>query len=292
MKILLVGLAACVPLALYYAMTLRHGARAAQVWHVDTKFLAYVVYELTGMGGIGLSYAELREIARSPQLASELSHHLPQLILPVAQSGLLLAVIFLGLRRRAKTAEQPLLSGISFVLLFTAGVFAAGSFLLQKAFWARHYAPVFPIYVTLLGLAIAGVWQNLRPWLRLLPSLVCVLLVWSALNIRFAPSLRKEDYRSAAQFTKSAIAEGKTVWWMAGGYPAAYYRTYVRPDKLEAGSAYQAFCAPDVSVLPLPDYIVMNRTDLVDPVGTVQKLIAENHYTVAARYQAFTIWTR
>jgi len=36
---------------------------------------------------------------------------------------------------------------------------------------------------------------------------------------------------------------------------------------------------------------ILNKPDLHDPNGTAQKIIAENHYTVAARFQAFTIWT-
>ncbi len=70
--ILLGGLLACLPLAIYYLTTLQRGVKGSQMWSVDLKFVLYVFYELTGMGGIGLSPLEIRSLARSPQLAHEL----------------------------------------------------------------------------------------------------------------------------------------------------------------------------------------------------------------------------
>ena len=290
--ILLGGFVACLPVAAYYVATLMHGTRGAQVWRVDLKFVAYVFYELTGMGGIGLSYADIRELARSPQLAHELAARLSQLVLPALLALLLATMFFLGFRRRSPAGQPPVRLGILLAFAVTAGVFVAGSLVLQKAFWARHYAAVFPFYVTLLGLAMAGSWSPARPRWRLLPVAVCVLFAWSAFNFRFAPSLRKEDYRSAAQFARQALAEGRTVWWLASGYPASYYGLDIAYFEPEPGKVFVAFRSrPDVRTLPLPDVIVLNKPDLHDPLGVVQKIIAENHYGVAARYQAFTVWT-
>ena len=292
MKILLGGLAACVPLAFYYVLTLLHGTKGAAVWPVDAKFIAYVFYELTGMGGIGLSYADLRELARSPQLAHELVIRLPQFILPALLGGLLAVSVFLGLRRRLKPEVQPVLVGTLLALALTAGVFVVGSFVLQKAFWARHYAPVFPFYVTLLGLAFAGVGANARPWLRWLPLAACALLVWSSVNFRFAPSQRKEDYRSAVQFGKQALSEGKAVWWLASAYPAIFYELNVAFTEPEPGKVFLAFRSQvAIATLPLPEVIVLNKPDLHDQTGEMRKIIADNHYGVAARYQSFVIWT-
>ena len=291
-KILLGGLVACVPLAIYYVLTLLHGTKGAQVWHVDAKFVAYVFYELTGMGGIGLSYADIRELARSPQLTHELILRLPQLILPVLLGGLLVVVICTGLRRWLQSGSRQILLGILLVLALTAGVFVMVSLGLQKAFWARHYAPVFPFYVTALGLAFAGIQTQARAWLRWLPLAVCALLIWSAVNFRFAPSMRKEDYRSAAHFGISALAEGRTVWWLASSFPAIFYGMDVAYFEPEAGKAFIAYRSQvDVRTLPLPSVIVVNKPDLHDPFGTVQKIMAQNKYQVAARYQEFVIWT-
>ena len=291
-NILLGGLAACVPVAIYYVCTLLHGTKGAQVWHVDAKFVAYVFYELTGMGGIGLSYADIRELARSPQLAHEIGLRLPQLILPMLLGGLLAVIIYAGLRRWRQSDSRQVLLGILLVLALTAGVFVVVSLGLQKAFWARHYAPVFPFYVTVLGLALAGIQTQAKVWLRWLTLVVCALLLWSAVNFRFAPSLQKEDYRSAAQVGKTALSEGQTVWWLASAYPAIFYGMDVAFFEPAAGKAFVAFRSQvDIRTLPLPSVIILNRPDLHDPNGTVQRIIAQNNYHTAAHYQSFVIWT-
>jgi hypothetical protein len=291
--ILLGGLAACVPVAGYYLTTLLRGARGMQIWPVDLKFIAYVFYELTGMGGIGLSGDEIRGLARSPHLLHELSARAPQLLLPLLALGLLVAIFWLGLRRvSTQEVRRRLLPGLGLLLALTVGVFITISFGLQKAFWARHYAPIFPAYVTLLGLAIAGVWANARPWQRLLPCGLCGLFLWSALNFRFAPSLRKEDYRSAAAYARPLVAQGQSVWWLAGDYSAQYYGLPLTYETPEPGKAFAgSHSHQNLYVLPRPAVIVFSRPDVHDPTGMVQRFIREDHYQVAARYQGFVIWT-
>lgn len=295
--ILLGGLAACVPIGIYYLATLLRGVEGAHVWKVDAKFIAYVGYELAGMGGIGLSTDDIRGLARSPHLLHDLSARAPQLLLPLLALGLLAAIFFLGLRRWRQSGPRPLLGGIFLVPALTAGVFVAVSLLLQKAFWARHYAPVFPFFVTLLGLALAGIGSDPRRWLRALPLALGALLALSALNFRFAPALRKEDYRSAAAFVRPLLAENRPVWWLAGGYSASYYGVdnygvQATDQAPKPGKVFLAvFSRTDVRRLPLPDAVVLSRPDVHDPRGVVQQIVADNHYQVAARYQGFVIWT-
>jgi hypothetical protein len=290
---LLGGLVACVPVGIYYLTTLLRGAKGAQVWHVDLKFFAYVVYELTGMGGIGLTDEEIRDLARSPHLLGELWAHAPQLLPALLLLVLLAAVLFLGLRRRsALPVSRLLVLGLFLVPGLTAGVFITGSLGLQKAFWARHFAPVFPFYVVLLGLAIAGLWTTARPWLRALPLALGGLLILSALNFRFTPSLRKEDYRSAAAFARPLVAANKSVWWLAGGFSAEYYGlhcAYFHPEPGKIFVAYRSKVA--ISNLPPPDVVICNRPDLHDPGNAVQKIIAQNNYHIAAQFKDFVIWT-
>jgi hypothetical protein len=290
--ILLGGLAACLPVAAYYASTLLRGAKGMQMWQVDLKFVAYVFYELTGMGGIGLSSAEIRSLARSPQLAHELMSRLPQLVLPLVLGALLALVIVVGLRRGSRDGRRPLLIGIAAVPLMVSAVFIPGSLVLQKAFWARHYAPVFPFYVALLGLAFAGIASSPRRWLRLLPLAVVALLVWSVFNFRFAPALRKEDYRAASAFAKNALADGKTVWWLAGDYTALYYGLPLSYELPERGKAFaEPHSHEDCRQFPFPAVIVLSKPDIHDSSGVVQKIISENHYAEAKRFQGFVIWT-
>jgi hypothetical protein len=292
LKILVYGLLAGVPLAIYYVETLLRGVKSSQMWPVDLKFVLYVFYEITGMGGLGISPLEIRSFARSPDLLHELVMRLPQLILPLLLGILLVSVLFIGLRSQWQTGRRATILLLAGVPLLTAMVFIAASLLLQKAFWARHYAPVFPFYVALLGLAVAGLWTDSRKWLRALPILIGVLLMWSALNFRFAPALRKENYRAAAAFAQTALAAGREVWWLAGYYSASYYGLGVAYDCPEPGKVFAAWVSPlNLLKLTPPAVIVLSRPDAHDLEGVGRKIIAENGYRMAASYQGFTIWT-
>ncbi len=69
------------------------------------------------------------------------------------------------------------------------------------------------------------------------------------------------------------------VWSLAKKYP--------EPEK-----AFTPFLARiDVRPLPLPEVIVVSKPDVHDADGAIQKIITENHFTLAARYQSFLIWT-
>jgi hypothetical protein len=141
-------------------------------------------------------------------------------------------------------------------------------------------------------MACAGTGSGSRPYLRWLPVALCGLLAWSALNFRFAPSLHKEDYRSAAAYVRPLAEQGQSIWWLAGGYVANYYGLGTAYYEPAMGKAFVAFLSrTDIHTLPLPDVIVLNRPDVHDAGGTVQKIIADNHFQVAVRYQGFVIWT-
>jgi 4-amino-4-deoxy-L-arabinose transferase-like glycosyltransferase len=294
--ILLGGIAACVPMGIYYLTALMRGAKGAQIWHVDLKFFVYVVYEFTGMGGIGLTDEDIRGLAKSPHLLHELMTHAPQLLPAALLFGLLAVLLWLGLRNRQENfPPKLLLAGIAIVPLFTASVFVVGSLVLQKAFWARHFAPVFPFYVVLLGLAFTGIWKAKPSWLRILPVIASGLLITSALNFCFAPALAKENYRAATAFVRPMVAANQSVWWLAGGYPATYYGLQCSKSEPEPNKLFLAFCYPNyggnLQTLPLPNIIVYSKPYIHDQKGTVMEIIRQNHYAVAARFKSFVIWT-
>ncbi len=121
------------------------GVKGSQMWSVDLKFVLYVFYELTGMGGIGLSPLEIRSLARSPpHLAKRIGlTHLPQLILPLLLGNVRWPACCSsdGLRRqwRARAIVSiDLRSSRACAAVDGVLVFVVGSLVLQKAFWARH----------------------------------------------------------------------------------------------------------------------------------------------------------
>lgn len=289
--ILLAGAVANLPAAIYYLTTLLRGAKGAELWHVDLKFFGYVLYEFTGMTGLGLPTEEIRVLARSPHIVAALAAHWWAFALPVFGFVLLLAVILFGLPRPPR-APAGMKSGLLIVLGLTAAVFVAGSLILQKAFWARHFAPVFPFYVVLLGMAVAGAAGSSRRIIRALPFLLCGLLLYSDLNLRFAPAWRKENYRAAAQFARQSLAENKSVWWLASRDCATYYHLQTAQTLPEPGKAFAPLAGfGRVDGLPLPDVIIYSKPDINDPNMVVQNIITRNHYGKAAALKSFIIWT-
>jgi len=289
--ILLAGAVVNIPTAIYYFSTLQRGVKSAQLWHVDLKYFGYVIYELTGMTGLGLPTEEIRLLARSPHLLHALAPHWEQFALPALGFVLLLAVMILGLRRRPSSVPPGLPGGLVLVLGVTALVFIAVSLGLQKAFWARHLAPVFPFYLTLLGIALASATGSFKPAAKWIPFLLCALLALSDLNLRLSPSWRNEDYRSAAQYARHALAENKTVWWVAGGCCATYYHVDYVDSLAEPGKATRPRLG-DAKILQPPDVIIYSKGDVHDEDSAVQKIIEQNNYQPAVRYKSFVIWLK
>jgi hypothetical protein len=290
--ILLGGAVANIPTAMYYCSTLLRGAKGVRAWHVDLKFFGYVLYELTGMTGLGLPTDEIWVLARSPHFLNALATHWFEFALPALGLALVLSVMILGLRQRPSGVPPGMPTGLLMVVGMTSVVFIAVSIALQKAFWARHFAPVFPFYVTLVGIAFAGAKDSRKPAVGWIPFLLCGLLALSALNLRLAPAKRKEDYRSAAQFARRALAENKSVWWVAGRYCATYYHLDYTYSHSEPGQA-RFYPQPDEARrLPPPDVIIISERFGHDKDSAIQEIIEQKNYKAAARFKSFIIWIK
>jgi hypothetical protein len=292
--ILLTGGAANLPTAIYYLSTLLRGVKSAMVWKVNLTVFGYVLYELTGMSGLGLPIAEIRTLAKSSQGLNALTADWLHFVLPAAGFFLLLAVIILGLGRRADANPPGVCEGLAIVVGLTACAFVVASVVFQKALWARHLAPVFPFYVSLLGLAIASLLKTRNRVLKGMLCLLVGLLFFSALNLRLAPSWRKDDYRSAAAFANDALARGHSVWWDAADCGAIYYHVPLttNPDSAKAAYLLTNPTRESIASVALPDVIVASKPDLFDSRGTVAEIAAQRDYKKVAVLPAFVIWEK
>lgn len=292
--ILLGGAFANIPIAIYYFSTLARGAKGARLWHVDLKFFGYVIYELTGMTGLGPPIENIREIGKSPHLYAALGGNVFQFILPAACFLLLVLVLAWGLRRQHGNIPTGLSASLVGILSVNSLVLIVIAICLQKAFWARHFAPVFPFYVALLTVAIQRLFACRSIFLKLLPCGLIALLFFSSLNLRFAARHRKEDYKSAVQIAQRALDEKKSVWWVAGALPAQYYHldcAFLHPA---AGKVFCVFCPQpsEIQNLPVPDVIIFSKPDIFDSRGAVQDFIKQNNYHPAETLKSFVIWAR
>lgn len=279
------------PLAVYYHSTLNRGAKGAQLWHVDLKFFGYVVYELTGMIGLGPSIESMRELARSPHIVSEMLHHGSQFLLPGLLFAALLAVFVFGLPKCSIKSKSPVLRGLLIALGFTVLVFVGVGILIQKAFWARHFSPMVPFYVALLGMALAGLQARAGRPKFLAFAVLFGLLTLSVLSLRFGAAHQKDNYRDAAAIAKKALAENKTVWWMASDLGAQYYHVDYTPDVPVAGKAFSPV-GLDASKFTPPDVIIYSKPEIYDAGGTVKNIIQQNGYRQTGVLSSFVIWEK
>jgi hypothetical protein len=280
---------AALPSGIYYGSTLARGAAETKLWHVDLKFFAYVIYEITGLVGLGPPLDNIRELARSPHVGAAVMNHISQFALPAICGALLLLVLILGLRKWSPQFKKPVVVGIALVLIASSLLFVVVGIAVQKAFWGRHFAPFVPFYVALLGIAMAGSQASRK--LRWLTFLLAGLLALSSLNLRFGAEHRKENYRAAAEIARSALAEKKSVWWAAAIAGAQYYHLDYSTESPESGKAFCTFFA-DVTKYAPPDVIVFSRPDVFGANGALEKIIRENGYRPIQTLNGFVIWSK
>lgn len=287
------------PIAGYYVWTMVRGTGNPVLWKGDWKSTSFVFYELTGLSGLGPSLAEIREAAQAKALSVVLRQHWLEFGL-AGLAGILWALLitsaawrFLRERRWHQFAlfvAIPLLAGGTMTIL---------ALHMKKVLWARHWAPMFPFYVAAMALVLkehVGNSASGAPSRRLIVSAWIILLLSSALSLRFSAKHQKDDYRGAAALTKEYLAQGKTVWWVACWECAWYYHVPVGPVA-SADRSLSPVCyiiQPDNSkprdpaALPV---ILVSRPSLYDPAGSVRAYAAEHKMLcLKERYQTFLVF--
>jgi hypothetical protein len=295
--IIVVGALLVLPLGYYYYETLVRGAKGAQLWKVDYKYLVYIGYELSGALGLGPSVEHLRELALRGAAPSH-GDHLSQLALPFTLLAVVSLVFGVALWNRQKDGNQYLLL-ILLPFLIELFVFFFVGIVLNKAFWPRHYSPVFPFYVTALALALKSFPVSRPRYAQVLPLLLFGLLTAAVIGIRLGPEHRKEDYRWASHTALSFTQEGKDVGWCASASTAAYYG--VTFDTREPGQGgifllnnWDGKFPLNVSGLQVspPDEIILSRPDVHDRTGNVRNFIRANGYHLEDTRRSFELWAR
>src|SRR5690606_22786385 len=77
-------------------------------------------------------------------------------------------------------------------------------------FWGRHFSPIVPAVITMVGLPMALLWRKIRTPLGRYAAVgaLPLLLIYSALMLRFSPEYYKQDYRSATRFALEQQSRG------------------------------------------------------------------------------------
>jgi len=294
--IVLSGLLLLLPLGYYYLTTLVRGAKGAQLWNVDFRYLVFIPYEISGSLGLGPSLDHLREFALKGLWSS-----IPEIAFQCATAFSLLTVVLVvilyGVWNRRRD-ENPFLLIILIPFLLEVTILFIVGILIHKAFWPRHYSAAFPCYVTALALALKPLLAGQKIGRIISVSLLGLLLA-AVIGIRFGAEHQKEDYRWAAKEALHFSEEGQNVWWCAGGDAATYYGIIFDRKSPEGGGIFlmhnwEGASPSHTGTIPsdLPDEIIMSRPDVHDGNGTVRKLIQEKNYQRMASRGSFELWLR
>jgi hypothetical protein len=277
---------ALVPLGFFYSWTLTRGAGGARFWHPSFMNVLFSFYELAGYVGLGPPRSLLRELGREPQ---ELFRALLSTALPLAT---LLACHLLAAVGSWSTPLVPAKRAFqNLCLVQLAGTTLLLSLLSAVAawpFWGRHLAPLFPFFC----IALALCFEPATRWRHFLGAALIASSLLSTANIRFNPSHRKDDYRSAASIAKQAAASGAEVWWVASPLGATYYglNTPQYSGRLRMVGAMLPEKVRSVGRQHPPSVIILSKPDVSDQFGGVQAYLSENRYRLVQTLPGFRIY--
>ena len=293
---ILISWTLCIPLAYYYLQTVLRGAEGTKIWDIGLKNLAYIAYEVLGLVGLGPAIREIREAAREGGLLSLFSAS------PLLFWGLgIILIVYMGIFisrgfLRTKDRRLPSLIYLPLGIFLVAGfLFALVAFILGKAFWARHLSMAFPFLI--IGLAvlihefitIKSPLHSLR--LYAVGALALTLLV-SSLTLRISERHGNDDYRSAAQLAKSALKDGKRVWWFASWHCAAYYQLPVVSALTSTDPNLEVLHGPSHLSEQFPDLIIYSKPDIYDSYGVGKGEIERNGLMPTTKLRGFLVYEK
>ncbi len=249
----------------YYIQVLRGGATGVRMWEISPLNLVYMVYEFCGSLGYGPGLAELREAYREGRLWDFLQTHQLAFALAGLHTQLVALLLLFGWIGLKSPAHRSLLlfgiviSSAVAITLWTVGYFT------NKAFWARHLAPIFPFFSVAIGLALQGCFHftsRLGIAARCLAILTLVAILGSSLLIGYGPAHVKSDVRQAAEIAREALDRQETVWWSGEVRAAMFYDLPVaHPSESTPLFVVNRGDAKDVDISSQPDLVVFSHRE-------------------------------
>lgn len=268
-------------IAAYYTWTILAGFHASEVGTTSAKNLAFILYELSGVNGLGPGRLALREIG-----PSTLRPYLPWL----AVGGILIALTSataLSYVRRHLNRERAgaIAAAVALPFLF---VIAAGMGMHMRLL-GRHFMPLLPFFLVFQALGLRQLWNANRLPGRSIAIASILMLAASALEIRFAERHAREDYRKASLLARAAVEAGQSVWWVADEQAGIYYLVPYESGRIQT----LRHATPNLlATLPLPDLVLASKPDIYDPAGTVAAYLLAHDFAVTDRFPAFMVWTK
>jgi hypothetical protein len=266
-------------IAVYYVWTLYSGAPASAVGKTNPGSLVFIVYELTGLVGLGPGRLQLREAG-----PVAFYHFIPILSVGVLGIGALFCAAARVIVRKADRQRLIfffLAVAFPFFLVLLAGVLGHVRML------GRHLTPLLPFVLLVLAIGLKSLFFDGRLVSRAIATIAIVASIVSALEIRFAPRHVRDDYRSAVAKAREGILSGKKVWWTAAESVANYYRAPFDSKNFIVTANISQHALANA---PSPDLVCLSKPDVYDDHTVVRNYLQSHRFKVIETFPAFQIF--
>ena len=290
---------ALIALGLYDASAVSRGADInwEGPWETGLGSLLFSGYELLGFMGFGPGRIELRQSAIEHGIVGSLRSLAHPAAVGLVVLALLYIVILLRFWKRFRSDQSTadrLVPVTGFVIAVTMGIVFVVCLTVGSVFWGRRLASVLPFVVLAAGIAASAPRRIGQRPLNVLPLFLGATLLTSSLLVRFNPHHSRDDYRGAARIARTAVQEGKTVWWAGDQVVAEYYNVVF----CGADPADQRACVVrtnnrdkrGLEHLPEPDVILISKPELFDTSGAVRSYIDEHRFQLKSHLMAFQVF--
>ena len=272
-------------LAVYYAWTLKVGARGSSTDTTTTGSILFVGYELLGFAGLGPGRLAMRSMGP----AALQGYWMGVALYALTVATLIGAAVWHGIKvGNLKHLAIALCCCLPPVLILGAG------WVMHFRVLGRHLTPFVPALLLLLIFGASALWSHGTWWARAPVVVFCLLSLISCLSLRFAARHEKDDYRMAAALARTALRNGGPVWWSAAEEGAHYYGVPLATGLASNGEAIFMMdpARESLGVLPPPALIVASKPDVYDGQRVLADYIHERGYREVGRFPAFVIWER
>lgn len=272
-------------LGVFYVWTLFKHSTGARQWTLGWQNIGFSLYEFCGFGGLGPPRDILRDAARSSdKLARTLGPYLAGLIpLALAYGALVVALI----RKRLDEVQRKIISACIGVILLTFIAMFGPAYFVRWPFWGRHLAAVFPFVTMIIAIGLNSQLRQNRG--KLLAIVFLILFAISSLELRFNPWHGKDDYRNTVPIARRALAQSRSIWWVADSETAAYYGLPLGSPNL---TLFWPPLARVLDELPSPEFVFLSKRDIYDANDSVTDYLHRHDFELKQSFPAFKIYER
>lgn len=262
----------------YYLFTLLEGYRATGFAGAGLLSVGFGFYELIGLLGLGPGKDELR---------SGMGELVPFLVILIPGFLCIAGAWVVGVSKWVKEVPRREVVGIAVAIGFPIVVLSAVGLLQDFRVLGRHFSPMIPAVLLPIAVALDHVGPGRRKAV-LVGALAVVMMLVSALGLRFQERHARDDYRRATEYLFTRVGQGKTIMWNADMNAARYYA--YRKGGMQMVHAIQVLESDKPSSLFMADIVFLNRPELRFQGKDHAKLLEQNSFKLIESFTGFEIW--